>query len=441
MMPRVNDRPADALTEARALDAADPLRALRAEFHIPKAGGAGAHDCVYLVGNSLGLMPRSARAAVDQELDDWASMGVHGHFKSRDNWYRYHELVREPLARLAGALPHEVVAMNSLTVNLHSMLVSFYRPERREGGRRAIVIDTLCFPSDVYAVKSHLRLHGIPEPQGLIRLSPRAGEHTIRSDDVLEMLAKRGPEIALVMLGGVNFVTGDAMDIERISKSARDAGCRVGWDLAHAVGNIPLRLHDSGADFAVWCSYKYLNSGPGAVGGCFVHERHTLKAAPEARASMPRLEGWWGNDPDSRFRMGDEFTPVASADAWQLSNPPIFSLAPLRASLALFERAGMEALRAKSVRLTAFFERLLLAAGDRCHGRLRLITPREASARGCQLAVQVPGAARPVVERLEREGVMCDAREPGIVRAAPVPLYNTFEDCCRAAEAFERALA
>ncbi len=439
-MPGVSERTSEFRTEARALDAADPLRAMRAEFHIPRAPGAEKRDCVYMVGNSLGLMPRAARAAVDQELDDWARMGAEGHFKPRDNWYRYHELVREPLARLVGALPHEVVAMNSLTVNLHAMLVSFYRPEMRPGGRRAILIDTPCFPSDLYAVKSHLRLHGVAESEGLIRLSPRAGEQALRTEDVLDALAKRRNELALVLLAGLNFVTGQAPDIARITKAARDAGCAVGWDLAHAIGNIPLAMHDSGADFAVWCSYKYLNSGPGAVAGCFIHERHTLKSSPEHRRALPRLEGWWGNDPDSRFRMADEFVPVASADAWQLSNPPIFSLAPLKTSLALFERAGVSALRAKSIRLTGFLEHVLDSTTKRLGGKLSILTPRDPESRGCQLSLQVPGDARALVDRLAREGVLCDAREPNVIRLAPVPLYNSFEDCVLAVEAFERSL-
>lgn len=422
------------IEHARALDEQDPLRPFRALFAMPHAPGPGGREreSVYLCGNSLGLMPKAAREAVVRELDDWAALGVEGHFKDRDGWYAYHELVREPLARLVGARPREVVAMNSLTVNLHLLMASFYRPENWRGGRRAILIESPCFPSDVYAVKSQLRLHHIPEEEGLARIRPREGEHTLRAEELERFLERDGSRVALLLLAGVNYVTGQRMDIERITAAAHRAGCIVGWDLAHAAGNVPLALHHWNVDFAAWCSYKYLNSGPGAIAGAFVHERHL---SGESHRLRPRFEGWWGNDPASRFEMSEEFVPVESADAWQLSNPPILALAPLKTSLSIFDRAGMTALREKSEKLSAYLLNLLDESG---RPGFEIITPRDPAARGCQLSIRVPGDAKSVLTKLMDEGIIADFRRPDVIRVAPAPLYNSFEDCRRFAAALLR---
>ncbi len=421
---------ADLESHALALDRADPLRGFRDRFHIPPA--ADGSSSTYLCGNSLGLQPKALKAEMERELDDWARLGVEGHFKSRGGWYAYHELVREPLARLVGALPHEVVAMNSLTVNLHLLMVSFYRPS---GKRRRILIDGPCFPSDVYAVKSQLRIHGVPENEGLLWLTPREGEHTIRTEDAVALIEREGDSIALVLLAGVNFVTGQFQDIAPITEAARRKGCMVGWDLAHAAGNVPLRMHDWNADFAVWCSYKYLNSGPGAVAGAFVHERHTSRASAESRRALPRCEGWWGNDPAQRFRMGTEFEPVASADAWQLSNPPILALLPVKVSLSIFDEAGIEQLREKSRKLTSFMEQLI-----RVIPGAHIITPKDPESRGAQLSILCDGDGRATHRRLTESGVICDFREPNVIRLAPTPLYNSFGDCWRAANSLALAI-
>lgn len=412
------------LSEAGALEAdrRDPLAHTRAVFSMPEG------DPVYLCGNSLGLMPKAVRSAVDAELDDWAKMGVEGHFKSRDNWYRYHEHVRDMGARLVGASAHEVVFMNSLTVNLHLMFVSFYRPK---GSRTKILIDWPIFPSDIYAAKSQLRAHGV-DASDLLIARPREGEQTLRTDDLVELIDRHKNELALVHLAGVNFATGQLMDIEAITSACRERNIPIGWDLAHAAGNVPLALHDWGPDFACWCTYKYLNSGPGAVAGCFIHERHHARADPADLAAMPRYEGWWGNDPKQRFAMGPDFVPIASADAWQLSNPPILSFVPVKVSLEIFDRVGMEALRAKSLELTGFLEALV---DNLSRDRFRIITPRDPMQRGCQLSITIADAdARQTFEAIKAKGLIGDFRQPNIIRLAPAPLYNSFHDCWRAAE-------
>ncbi|MGK5550360.1 kynureninase [Actinomadura kijaniata] len=413
--------------EARRLDATDPLPTLREEFLIPPAPGGGHGECAYFAGNSLGLQPRATAARVAEELRDWAEYGVEGHTDARRPWVSYHELLREPAARLVGALPHEVVAMNTLTVNLHLMMASFYRPS---GARTRIVIEDTAFPSDSYAVASQAVHHGLDPAAAVVRLRPRDGEENLRTEDVVAFLEREGDTVALLMLGGVNYLTGQLMDMETITKAGRAAGAVVGWDLAHAAGNVPLRLHDWDVDFAAWCTYKYLNSGPGAVAGCFVHERHVRN--PE----IPRLSGWWGTDPAVRFRMDPEIAHPASADAWALSNPPILSLAPVLVSLEIFDRVGMEALRAKSLRLTGYLAERFAEIGT-----IEVITPPDPAARGTQLSVRVADA-RTTVTRLAREhGVIADAREPDVVRFAPVPLYCTFHDCHRAAEALAAVTA
>lgn len=401
---------------AREADARDPLRSFRDAFLLP--GGPHGTPQVYLCGHSLGLQPRGARSLIGQELDDWARLGVEGHFRGATPWYSYHETLRDAGARLVGGRPHEVVFMNSLTVNLHLLMATFYRPS---GGRRCILIDEPAFPSDLYALQTQIRHHGLDPAECLLSVGPRPGEHTVRLEDAEEVLRQRGHEIAVVLWSGVNFFTGQFFDLHRLTAAAHSQGCVVGLDLAHAAGNLPLCLHDWGVDFAVWCGYKYLNGGPGAVAGCFVHERHGRDS------SLPRLAGWWGNDPATRFRMQLEpqFVPREGADGWQVSNPPILAMAPLRASLALFEAAGMPALRAKSERLSAYLLYLL----DRLPaGRFEVLTPRDAARRGCQASLLVHDRPREAVRALEAAGVVCDFREPNVLRAAAVPLYNTYRD-------------
>lgn len=410
--------------EAFALecDRTDPLAQFRDRFHIPP--GRDGRPLVYLAGNSLGLQPKGVRGAIDQELRDWAELGVEGHFHGRRPWYSYHESFRESAARLVGALPTEVVMMNSLTINLHLMMVSFYRPT---AARYKILIDWPAFPSDIYAAKTQLKFHGYDPEVGLLRWEPRNGEEALRPEDLDDVLEREGERIALVLVAGVNYFTGQWYDLRRVTEAAARRGCAVGLDLAHAVGNVPLSLHEWPVDFAVWCNYKYMNSGPGAVGGCFVHEKHGR------RSELPRLAGWWGNDPSTRFRMHlqPEFIPRTGADGWQVSNPPIFSLAPVRASMDLFDEAGLTALREKSERLTGYLWFLIERL---CRDRIALVTPREPDLRGCQLSLMVKDRPKELLPALQADGVLCDFREPNVVRAAPVPLYNTYHEVWRFAQ-------
>ena len=390
---------------ARAQDADDPLNGLRSEFLFP--GGA---DRLYFAGHSLGLQPRRARACVEQELDDWARLGVEGHFAGRNPWLAYHELLTASTARLLGALPGEVVVMNTLSVNLHLMMVSFYRPT---AGRHRILIEAQAFPSDRYAVDSQARFHGFDPAEAVIEAASGA--------ELLQKIEAEGDSIALVLVGGVNYLSGEAFDLEAIVQAGRARGCVVGFDLAHAAGNLALRLHDDGADFAVWCNYKYLNAGPGGLGGCFVHQRH-------ATAALPRFAGWWGHDKATRFEMGPAFRPIPGAEGWQLSNPPILPLAVLRASMELFDRAGIEALRAKSVRLTGYLEWLIDRLPEGC---CTLLTPREPARRGAMLTLRVRRGAQALIAWLAAQGALCDYRPPDIVRIAPAPLYCGFADVQR----------
>lgn len=407
---------------AHDLDAKDPLRGYRDRFHVPldKTG----KPVIYFCGNSLGLMPKAAREAVTQELDDWAGLGVDAHFEGRSPWYSYHEQFREVGARLVGARPGEVVMMNSLTVNLHLMMATFYRPTRR---RYKILMDWPAFPSDIYAARSQTGMHRFDPNDAIIYVKPRDGEHSIHPRDIESILEDHGDMIALVLLSGVNFFTGQFYDVGRLAETARREGCVVGLDLAHAAGNVPLSLHDWGVDFAVWCSYKYLNSGPGAVAGCFVHVRHA------GNPDLPRLAGWWGNDPKTRFLMHlqPEFVPVASAEAWQISNPPILSMAPLRTSLQIFDEAGMPALRAKSELLTGYLRFLI---GQMPSDRYEVITPKDPRQHGCQLSILARAHPKELFKRLDAAGVKGDFREPNVIRVAPVPLYNTFHEVWRFAQ-------
>jgi kynureninase len=424
------DAPQGTLAEAQALDAADELRSYRERFLIPPVPGAEG-ESIYLCGNSLGLQPKALKEEMLQELEDWGQLGVEGHFHGKHPWYEAHAPLREPAARLVGALPHEVVIMNSLTVNLHLLMASFFRPE---GTRTKLLIDAPTFPSDVYAAKSQLRAHGLDPAEHLIVVSPREGEHTLRTEDLLAVLEEQGQEIACLLLGGVNYYTGQLLELGPITQAAQAQGCTVGVDLAHAAGNAPLKLHEWGVDFAAWCSYKYINSGPGALAGAFVHERHLGRGGAEdfaAFTARPRYEGWWGNDPESRFEMGPDFVPVKSADAWQLSNPPILALAPIRVSLRIFDEVGIERLRAKSLQLTGYLEKLLEGISSEA---LEVITPRDPDQRGCQLSILAHRDPEGLHERLQAAGVICDFRRPNVIRIAPVPLYNSFEDCFRFAE-------
>jgi kynureninase len=418
--------------QATELDAADPLPARRAEFCVPPFGsGSGGGEAAYLAGNSLGLQPRALRARLGTELDDWARLGVEGHTEANRAWLPYHELLREPSARLVGARPEEVVVMNSLTINLHLLMVSFYRPTPR---RHAIVIEDSAFPSDSYAVRSQAAFHGFDPGEAVVRLAPRPGEAALRTSDVVRYLGDNGERVALVLLGAVNYFTGELFDIDAITAAGQATGAVVAWDLAHAAGNVPLRLHDSGADWAAWCSYKYLNAGPGSLAGVFVHERHL------ADRSLPKFAGWWSTDPGTRFQMAPTVAPVDTADSWQVSNPPILAMAPVLLSLEMFNQSGMPALRAKSVRLTGYLESLLdgMLAGRPAE----VITPRDPDRRGAQLSVRVSGRdVGPLTERLRHEfGVFTDARRPDVIRLAPVPMYNTFHDCWRAATALAAVL-
>ncbi len=406
---------------ALAADAADPLGRFRAQFHIPQQEG---RDIAYFCGNSLGLQPRGTRQAVIDELDYWSELAVEGHFRGRLPWMDYHEFVRDDLADLIGAKPIEVVAMNSLSVNLHLLMVSFYRPSAE---RPAILIEKSAFPSDRYAVEAQVRFHGYDPANALIELEPDEADGTLSEAAILAAIEQHGSRVALVLLPGVQYLTGQALNMKSITHAAQAKGCLVGFDLAHAVGNIDLQLHDSNCDFAVWCSYKYLNSGPGAVGGAFVHEQH-------AHTTRPRFAGWWGHEKSTRFEMGPEFKPTPGADGWQLSNPPILALAPLRISLEVFKSAGFAALREKSRALTAYLEWLI---EDRVADVLAVVTPKQASRRGCQLSLRVKGpreSGRQLFEHLQRDGIVVDWREPDVIRAAPTPLYNRHVDCRRLVE-------
>jgi kynureninase len=416
---------------AHALDAADPLAAWHDRFVLPRDPQDG-RELVYLCGHSLGAQPVLAADYVEEIMREWRSLGVEGHFRGRFPWMAFHQRLADPLAALAGAAAEEVVAMNSLTANLHLLLASFYRPS---GTRTALLIEHCAFPSDRYAAESQVRWHGLDPARDLIEVAPREGEDLLRTDDVLARIERDSPRIATILLPGVQYLTGQALDVAAITAAGRAAGCTVGWDLAHAIGNVPLALHDAGADFAVWCNYKYLNGGPGAVGGAFVHERHACDR------SLPRLAGWWGHDRESRFRMGPDFEPMPGAEGWQLSNPPILAMAPLAASLEHYATVGLPALRRKSLALTGYFEQLVRARLD---GRVDIVTPRDPEARGAALSLRLRGLARDdahaVFERVRARGVLPDWREPNVIRAAPVPFYNRYDDAWRFVDALHAEL-
>jgi len=402
------------LEYAKQQDALDELSSYRQQFHIPK--DKHGNELIYLCGNSLGLQPKSTKDYINQELEDWANLGVEGHTDAKNPWLGYHEFLTESTAKLVGAKPIEVVTMNSLTANLHFMMASFYKPTKE---RYKIVIESDAFPSDKYAVESQLRHHGYDDKEGLILWTPRENEELLRYEDLEVLLNTHGNEVALVMIGGVNYYTGQFFDLKRITDLGHKQGCIVGFDCAHGAGNVDLDLHSSGADFAVWCTYKYLNSGPGSLSGCFVHERHAYDK------SLNRFTGWWSHNKATRFNMRHEFDVLPGAEGWQLSNPPILSMAAIKASLDMFNEVGMTKLLEKSKKLTGYFEFLLKELGDDI---IRIITPKNPDERGCQLSIQVLNADKSLHNRLTEAGIISDWREPDVIRCAPVPLYNSFED-------------
>lgn len=411
---------------AQKLDLQDLLREYRNEFFIPKQKNG--EEYIYLCGNSLGLQPKSVQSHLEQELRDWAELGVEGHFHAKNPWMPYHEYLTEPMARLVGANPYEVVVMNTLTVNMHLMMVSFYQPTPQ---RNKILIEYSAFPSDQYAVKSQIEFHGFDPETALIELKPRGGEAIVNWADFEEVMAEYGNSIALILIGGVNYYSGQLYDMKKITDLGHEHGCKVGFDLAHAVGNVLMQLHDWDVDFAAWCTYKYLNSGPGSIGGCFVHEQYA------DRRNIPRFTGWWGHDKETRFLMGPDFVPIKGAEGWQLSNPPILALAAMRASLAIFDRVGMQKLRQKSLLLTGYLEYLIHQMSS---DKISIITPRDPEKRGCQLSIQTKQNGKNLYDRLATQGIVCDWREPDVIRIAPVPLYNSFMDVYRFSEILEKSL-
>ena len=407
------------ISEAQALDAADPLSRFREQFIFPQHNGSSA---LYFTGNSLGLQPKSAKEALQVELDDWAEHGVEGHFRARHPWMHYHELFSEKLAAIVGAKPSEVVAMNALTVNLHLLLVSFYNPQ---GSRRKIICEAKAFPSDRYALLSQIAFHGGNPDTDLIEVAPRDGENLIRFEDVLSAIEEAGEELATVMMGGVNYYTGQLHDLKAITDAAQGVGAMCGFDLAHAAGNVPLQLHEMGVDFACWCTYKYLNSGPGSVGGIFIHEKHH-------NAGLPRLEGWWGHDKETRFKMDPDYISMGTAESWQMSNAPVLNMAIHLASLKIFEEAGgIDVLRERALRLTDYLEQTVEKVAEATGTNLEILTPSNHSERGCQLSIVAHGQGRELFDKLSANGVIVDWREPAVIRMAPVPLYNSFEDIAR----------
>ncbi len=395
-------------------DKKDKLSYLREQFHIPK--DKQGNDWLYFTGNSLGLQPKQTQKYIQQELNDWANYGVEGHFEGKTPWLPYHEFLTENMAKIVGAKPLEVVVMNTLTTNLHLLMVSFYQPTKT---KYKIVIESDAFPSDRYAVQSQLKFHGFDVEEGLIEWKPREGEELLNIEDLESIVSEQGDEIALLLIGGVNYYTGQYLDLKRIAQIGHAKNCFVGIDLAHGAGNISPELHDSGVDFAAWCTYKYLNSGPGSLGGLFVHEKHA------ENKELPRFSGWWNHNKETRFNMRQPFDVMAGAEGWQLSNPPILSMAAIKASLDMFNEVGMEALREKSEKLTGYFEFLIneISSDD-----IKIITPSNPKERGCQLSIQVKNADKSLHKKLTENNIITDWREPDVIRCAPVPMYNSFED-------------
>jgi kynureninase len=417
----------EGLAFARYADKNDPLVGFRDKFYLPvqKSG----EPYIYMCGNSLGLQPKSTKSYLEQELIDWKNLGVEGHLHAKHPWMPYHEFLTEKMARLVGALPKEVVVMNTLSVNLHLMMVSFYRPTEK---RHKILIESDAFPSDKYAVESQIKFHGFDPEKSLIELAPRDGEELLRAEDIQKVIEEEGDQIALIMIGNTNYYTGQFFDMKKIAEWGHAKGCVVGFDCAHGAGNCLLNLHDSGVDFAVWCTYKYINSGPGSLGGVFIHQRHLDDK------ELPRFSGWWGHDKETRFKMRDDFNPIPTAEGWQLSNPPILSMAAIMASLDIFDEAGIHNLRAKAIKLTGYMEYLL----DQLDNEdIKIITPRDPVQRGSQLSIQVKNADKRLFELITEDGVIADWREPDVIRVAPVALYNSFEDVYNFAEILSKNLS
>jgi kynureninase len=416
------------LAFAKQQDASDPLKDFRGMFYFPMMHG---RETVYFTGNSLGLQPKTTQDYVLNELEDWATYGVEGHFHARKPWLSYHEQFADPVAKIVGALPEEVVVMNQLTVNLHLLLVSFYRPTKT---RYKILCEAKAFPSDQYALETQVKFHGLQPEDAIIEVAPREGEDCIRHEDLLEAIAKNKDSLALVMIGGVNYYNGQVFDMKAITEAGHQAGAIVGFDLAHAAGNIKLELHNWNADFACWCSYKYLNSGPGGVSGVFINKRHLNK--PE----IIRFAGWWGHDKATRFKMEKGFIPMPTAEAWQMSNAPVLSMAAHKASVDIFNQAGMDALVAKAEKLTGYLEFVIDEINRSLEQKLEIITPRDKKQRGCQLSIVAHGRGKDLFTKLTEAGVISDWREPNVIRCAPVPLYNSFEDVFRFGEILKGAL-
>lgn len=400
----------------RQKDAADPLKTFRDKFYIPWMHG---RESIYLTGNSLGLQPKSAQDYVVNELEDWANYGVEGHFHARNPWLSYHEILSDQLAQLAGALPHEVVAMNQLTVNIHLLFATFYRPSK---DRFKIICEAKAFPSDQYALESQVALKGHKYDEAVVEISPRPGEHLVREEDILEAIESHKDSLALVFIGGVNYYSGQVFDMQSITKAAHEAGALCGFDLAHAIGNVPLELHNWQCDFATWCSYKYLNSGPGAVSGVYIHEKWATDK------SLPRFAGWWGHDKDKRFKMPKGFDPIPTAEGWQLSNAPVLNMAAHKAALDMFSEAGIENIFEKGKDLSGYLRFVLDAVNEATGNRMNIITPKEEKARGCQVSLLMDEKGKAVFESLLKNSIIADWREPNVIRVAPVPLYNSFED-------------
>ncbi len=411
---------------ALQLDQQDPLASFRSRFHIPMRQNGEEH--IYFCGNSLGLQPKSTKDALHQELEDWKKYGVEGHFHAKNPWMPYHEFLTEAMAEIVGAKPIEVVVMNTLTVNLHLMMVSFYKPS---GKRNKILISSNAFPSDKYAVASQIKFHGLNPDECMLILDPVEGEACHREEDIKAIIDKHGDEIALILLGNTNYYTGQFYDMKKISAWGHEKGCKVGFDCAHGAGNVPLNLHESNCDFAVWCSYKYLNSGPGSLGGVFIHERHAHDK------EISRFEGWWGHKKDTRFKMRDDFEAIPGVEAWQLSNPPILSMAAIWSSLKIFKEANMDNLRKKAITLTGYLEFLVKQLGNEV---VNIITPEDPAQRGCQLSIQVKHADKRLYENITKEGVIADWREPDVIRVAPVPLYNSYTDVYQFVKILEKAV-
>lgn len=415
---------------ARSQDEADPLRGFREQFHFPQLG---TDELVYFTGHSLGLQPKSVRAAVELELDEWARYGVEGHFQSTNPWYSYHELLTPPMAQLVGAKESEVVCMNSLTTNIHLLFVSFYRPTSK---RYKIISEAKMFPSDRYLLETQVQFHGFDPDDAIIEVAPRDGEKLISEDDILAAIEANADEVAMVFFGGVNYFTGQLFDMPKLTDAAHAVGAIAGFDLAHAAGNLPLQLHEWDVDFAAWCSYKYLNSSPGNVGAIFVHERHGKDV------ELPRFGGWWGHNKETRFQMKNGFQPMEGAEGWQLSNVPILGMSAMKASLDVFAEAGMPALREKSEKLTGYLEFTIdELATDFPDAEISLITPRDPAHRGCQISIDIAGRDRALFDNMVAAGLIADFREPCVIRMAPVPLYNSFEDVYTFGQVLRRLLA